>query len=395
MNTPPTTDLVTLIEKDLGQGHRSGRWMMYHCPFPGHKNGDRKPSLAVTNGDGNRGPWWKCWACDKGGGAIKWLMEYRGMSYQDALSALGGSQTGTAGRHAPEPPIQQPDPPPGEIWQDRARILIKRAEDTLWSPQGKETRQWLQARGLNDGTIRKARLGYIPKDFTDRPEAWGKPGDDPRPFFFNQGILIPGIVAGRVWYLKTRPSSPRDGQKYKHVRGGRQALYFADTLKENIPAVFCEGEFDALLLHQEIQDLARVVTLASATGDLNLATWGLYLLRPSCFVLAHDMDPAGDKGAAKLDWLHSSQRLKIPQLQPGDKDLTDFHKAGGNLYSLIESMLRPGAPIFVIWPVDSLPGTIDGQWWRLPDQSIEAFYTPDQLDLCLDIEHSRADQIPI
>ncbi|MFT3892986.1 MAG: hypothetical protein QM730_15250 [Anaerolineales bacterium] len=82
--------------------------------------------------------------------------------------------------------------------------------------------------------------------------------------------------------------------------------------------------------------------MASATGDLNLATWGLYLLRPSGFILAHDMDSAGEQGAEKLAWLHNSKRLQIPAIQPGDKDLTDFHRSGGSLHGLIESALTLG-----------------------------------------------------
>ena len=70
----PEIDLNALIEHDLGQGRRSGRWTLFHCPFPGHAHGDRKPSLAVTNGDGQRGPGWRCFACGRHGGTIKWLM---------------------------------------------------------------------------------------------------------------------------------------------------------------------------------------------------------------------------------------------------------------------------------------------------------------------------------
>lgn len=184
-------------------------------------------------------------------------------------------------------------------------------------------------------------------------------------------------------------------QKYKHVRGGRQALYLADMLIEDRPAVFCEGEFDALLLEQQVHELVSVITLASATGDLNLATWGLYLLRPSCFIFAHDMDTAGEKGAEKLAWLRNSQRLHIPSLKPDDKDLTDFHKSGGNLYSLIEAALHPDAPIFVNWPANTKPATIRDQYWRNPDSRIEAFYTPDQLDLCLEIMNATGDQVPV
>jgi len=394
-NTLPTTNLITLIETDLGQGRRSGRWTLFRCPFPGHKHGDRKPSLAVTNGTGDRNAWWKCFACDRHGGSIKWLMEYRGLAYADALGVLKLPQFEQTHPYIAEPPIQPPDMPPGEIWQARANTLIKRAEDILWGEPGKEARTWLRARGLTDSTIHKARLGYIPRDFSDRAEVWGKPSDDERPLYFHQGILIPGIVASKVWYLKVRPLQLRTDQKYKHVRGGRQALYLAHALVEDQPAVFCEGEFDALLLQQEIRDLASVVTLASATGELNLATWGLYLLRPSGFLLAHDMDPAGEKGSAKLAWLRDSQRLKIPELRPGDKDLTDFHKSGGNLYSLIENALYPGAPIFVTWPVDAKPATIENQYWRNPDNRIEAFYTPEQLEECLDIMSARGNQVPV
>jgi hypothetical protein len=358
---------------------------MFHCPFPGHKNGDRKPSLAATNGTGDRPEWWKCFACGQHGGAIKWLMSYRGLSYRDALDVLRLPRADTVSRHTFEPPIQQPDTPPAEIWQARAQVLIKRAVDMLWSTKGNEGLAWLRARGLNDDTIRAAKLGYIPTQFTDRAEAWGTPNDDKRPLFFHPGILIPGIVASKVWYLKTRPYYLSVDQKYKHVRGGRQALYLADQLTEGRPAVFCEGEFDALLLRQELQDLASVVTLAGATGELNLATWGFYLLRPSAFILAHDMDPAGEQGAAKLTWLHNSQRLKIPELQPGDKDLTDFHKSGGHLRSLIDSALHLDAPIYVTWPVDAKPATIPEQQKRNPDGSIEAFYSPDQLAYCLGI----------
>ena len=333
-----STDLITLIEADLGQGRKSGRWTLFHCPFPGHTHGDRKPSLAVTNGDGQRGPGWRCFACGRHGGAIKWLMDFRGLSYRDALSALDLKQP-DPNRPRQETPIQRPDTPPSEAWQSRAWELIERAEAALWDDRGKDALEWLRARGLNDLTICAAHLGYIPKDFTDDPTAWGMPNDDSSPMWFSEGVLIPGQIGESIWYLKSRPSHPREGQKYKHVRGGRQALYLADTLANGLPAVFCEGELDALLLLQEARDLVNVITLASAAGDLNLATWGIYLLRPSRFILAHDMDTAGETGAAKLAWLHNSQRLTIPALTPGAKDLTDFYKSGGDLRALMQSAL--------------------------------------------------------
>jgi DNA primase len=396
MNTP--IDLITIVERDLGPGKKSGRWMRFHCPFPGHKHGDRNPSLVVTNGDPSRPPFWKCFSCSKQGNAVKWVMEFRGVSYKDACQFLKLPPPDRGHRPSFEPPVQQPDIPPGEIWQARAQLLIKRAVDVLWSSQGAGARAWLRARGLMDETIHKARLGYIPKDFIDAPKAWGIENKKTSLFLPAQSILIPGLVAGKVWYLKRRKLHPRDDKdRYgPQVDGGKVALYGADRIAPDRPAVFCEGEFDALLLQQEIGDLASVITLGGASGRLNLATWGLYLMRPSSFLLAYDVDRAGVEGQDKLAWLHNSQRLKIPQLQPGDKDLTDFHKSGGNLRSLIENALNPETPIVVTWPADARPATVPGQYVQFPDGRIEAYYTPEQLDYCLGVLRAAPiNEVPI
>ena len=337
MNTNSDIDLIALIENDLGQGRRSGRWSMFHCPFPGHSRGDKKPSLTVTNGDHTRPPFWKCWSCGKQGGAVKWIMEKHGTEYANALEVLKLKPDPNYTRQSP--PVQRPDTPPTSAWQARAWALIERAEDALWDHRGKNALAWLQARGLNDLSICAAHIGYIPKDFRDKAEAWGTPNDDPHPLYFHEGILIPGVIGATGWYLKMRPTHPRDGQKYKHVRGGRQALYLADTMANDMPVVVCEGELDALLLLQHIRNISSVVTLASATGDLNLATWGIYLLRPSSFILAQDRDEAGEKGAQKMNWLHNSIRLRIPALREGDKDITDYYKSGGSLPALIQDAL--------------------------------------------------------
>ena len=390
MNTITKFDLITLIENDLGQGHKSGRWMQFHCPFPGHAHGDKKPSLSVTMGDGKRSPFWKCFTCGKRGDAITWLMEYRSLSYKDALREL--EIVPDPNYKKQDPPIQHPDNPPAEVWQARALQLIERAESALWDARGADVLAWLRSRGLQDETIRAARLGYIPKDYTEKPEAWGTPNEDPRPIYFFEGLLIPGLIASKVWYLKMRPSHPRgEMPKYINVRGGKScALYGADFITNGRPAIFCEGELDALLLKQEIKELASVITLGAASNDLNLATWGIYLLRPSSFVIAYDVDAAGKGGAAKLTWLHDAKRLHIPSLKQSDKDLTDFHKSGGNLYSLIESVLRYPAPIFVTWPEDMRPSTIRDQYWFMPGNRIEAFYLPAELDQCLEVMRAIA-----
>lgn len=331
-------DLIALIEADLGHGRKAGRWMLYHCPFPGHKHGDRKPSLSVTNGDGNRPPWWKCWACDRQGGAVKWLMEYRKLGYQEALQALE-IDLPVGSRREQLPPVQMPDLPPSQEWQSRAWKLIERAEDVLWSKEGKDALAWLQLRGLSEETICAARIGYIPRGFEESSSLWGKPNDDPEPIKFFSGILIPGLVGSNIWYLKMRPMRQIGRNKYLNIRGSRFALYQAETLCNELTGIFCEGEFDTLLLSQEVRGLATPITLSSASATLNVSNWGLYLLRPPRFLLALDVDTAGSKGISKLSWLHDAKQLDIPVLREGDKDITDFYKSGGNLRQLIRNAL--------------------------------------------------------
>ena len=76
-------DLISQIERDLGPGKRSGRWVIFHCPF----HDDKHPSMGVTNGDERRGPYFRCFAasCRVLGGPSMCLMEYHRLTYPEAL----------------------------------------------------------------------------------------------------------------------------------------------------------------------------------------------------------------------------------------------------------------------------------------------------------------------
>jgi len=372
-------DLLTLVSGNL---RKVGRYHVGPCPFCGGH--DRFTIKHKDEGDR-----WHCRHCGDGKyhTVIDFIMRRDRCDFKAALETLGGdTERQRIGIQAP--PIKRPDNPPCEAWQIRAWAFIEWAESVLWSARGKDVLAWLRSRGLSDETIRDRRLGCIPKYHTEKPEAWGTPNDDMRPISFYEGLLIPGIIAGKVWYLKMRPSHPRgEMPKYINIRGGKSALYGADCIVNGLPAIFCEGELDAILLRQEVKELASIITLGSATNELNVATWGIYLVQKNIpfFMIAYDMDSAGNGGANKLTWLHDAKKLHIPILRKGDKDLTDFHKSGGNLYSLIESVLCPGAPIFVKWPEDAKPITIRDQYCRMPDNKIRAFYLPQELDQCLQV----------
>lgn len=135
------------------------------CPWCGGK--DRFLTWPTQENGGN---YW-CRKCGKKGNVIRYLMEYRGMKYQDACNLLGQipspkrsiennktPQTGTWTANAPS------NSPPAK-WQTRAEKLVKWAEECLWNPLYVNIPKELNNRGLKDQAIRNAKLGWIPRIF--------------------------------------------------------------------------------------------------------------------------------------------------------------------------------------------------------------------------------------
>jgi hypothetical protein len=101
-----------------------------------------------------------------------------------------------------------------------------------------------------------------------------------------------------------------------------------------------EGEFDAMLLGQEIGDLASVVTLGSASTRPGGEIYRAMLRCPQWFA-AHDADDAGDQAAAR--WPARAVRVRPPA---PDKDWTDVHAGGCNRLRYLWGgiLRRPGTP---------------------------------------------------
>jgi DNA primase len=305
-------DLAALLKHDLGSpARREGRWLKWYCPF--HPDG-KTPSLGVAN---NR---WKCFGCGRSGDAIDWLREREGLSFREAcqrLDAMEPLATSVATTH-PEPVTSSM---PSVAWQERAQKVASTCRAVLWSDAGARARAWLSRRGLSDETLQSWQLGFNPRD-QKLAGLW-----------VPRGIIIPGLVAGQVWHLKVRRAAGRP--KYTQVRGGQVALFGADTLPGRDVAVVTEGEFDAMLLHQEAGDLVGVVTLGSASARLPDA-WVPYLLGVRRLLVAYDADLAGTKGAAAWQALSPPTERLLPL---AGKDVTDFYLARGDLRAWVQFAL--------------------------------------------------------
>lgn len=277
----PGVDLAAVAARLMGEpegrhGER-GRKLWWTCPF----HADRNPSLAVDPGS----PWWKCYGCDAKGDAATLVMRLESVDFPEAVRRLVGG--GELHRITPSPrPAPKPEAPSGLPHAD-ALALVEESEARLWSPEGADALAGLvEGRRLTPDTIRAARLGWTPHAEIPTQRGTAYPVS---------GVVIPWFDGDRLALVKVR--QPGDARpKYAEAFRDRPGVYPGGPIPHGLPLAVVEGEFDALLLGQELSGLAAVATLGSASGRpapahlaplVGLAPW----------FIATDADDAGDRAA--------------------------------------------------------------------------------------------------
>ena len=133
--------------------------------------------------------------------------------------------------------------------------------------------------------------------------------------------------------------------KYLEAYRSNPLLYPGpEAVRPGRALVITEGEFDALLLAQELGDAVGVVTLGSASNGPDLPIRdGLLLPAPRWFV-SLDADEAGDRAAASWQSFACSRRVRPPI----GKDWTDAQAGGLNLSRWWGDILagNPAPPLF-------------------------------------------------
>lgn len=328
------TDLLDLVqfETELKQvASTEGGEYAGPCPFCG---GHDRFRVQPYHSNGAR---WYCRGCgeERWHDAIDYVMRHDSVDFITACKILGAesfslrSQTPIQNVHKSSTPI----PPPLSDWQVAAKTFLEECEQNLWEAPGIYALDYLHNRGLNDETIKRYKLGYNPERCYESLGKWGLSNTEnsqQNQVYLPRGITIPCTIDEKVWYIKIRQN---EGQpKYLNVKGGRSALFGADNLRGELLILLTEGEFDAILADQELGDICGIATLGSASNNLDLPTWGRYLMPAQKILVAQDSDDAGMRGSAEIS-KKSAQiySVRIPVLQLGDKDITDYVLAGGNL----------------------------------------------------------------
>jgi DNA primase len=287
-----------------------------------------------------------CRGCGKSGDSVQYLRDFKGMSYFDALLALGREPDYSMIKSKPILTPKAETPPPPEAWQERASSFAMQSQAILWDSAGDKMRQWLHTeKGLNDETIRKAGLGYNPTDIYEPRATWGLPSalndqGKEKKQWLPAGLVIPFLQDGKVQRLRIRRTNPGDGNRYIIVSGSSSAPMAWH--KDQGAAVIVESELDGLLLSQEAGDLCAVVALGSAQAKPDTRTDTL-LKSAKTILVSLDTDEAGAKAAWDFWPKQYGKKFKRWHCLKG-KDPSDSWKNGLDLRTWIQAGLTDKEP---------------------------------------------------
>ena len=345
------------------------------CPFHDNTN---TPAMTVFQVGGR----WRfdCKSCGAKGDAIGFLAQWERIAPIEAARQLAGVRPEDARRKAPG--VRQDGPhgsprqdwtsarrqPYGEAngrlpevpaawaepeWQEVVDAIIREAEDVLWSPAGREALDWLRGRGLLDLTIRRFRLGFLPKRVRTDPIEALRNRDGPRGITAPRGITLPWCHP-EAWYHANEPTPgprwvgcnvrrltpevygplPVDQEKCFAFAGSQRGFaYPFSDLVLGLPALIVEGEWDALIAWQELGWVANVISVGGAKQDPKPSAAAELDGCPTWLIALHN-DDAGNEGAKK--WAIRSRGKSVRALLPPGRDLNDLH-LGGSLMGWLRS----------------------------------------------------------
>jgi DNA primase len=344
---------------------RRGREQGGLCPF----HNEKTPSFYVVEDKG----FFHCFGCGAHGDAIGFVMRADNLDFIEAVERLAG-EAGIA--------VPQQTPQEREQAQRQKTLLEALAaaaafyEAQLWSAGnsagGRRARDYLAARGLDEETIRRFRLGWASDDRQSLRRALG--GDFPEPLLLEAGLLrasdhggnpydyfggrvmFPiGDRAGRVIAFGARTIGD-DQPKYLNspdtpVFEKGRVLYGWSAARANIGGdndpeghgvIVTEGYMDVIALHRAGFGTA-VAPLGTALTETQLRE--LWRLSPEP-VLCFDGDAAGQRAALRaldraLPLLRPGRSLRFATLPPGEDPDSLISSAGRSVFAEVLAAARP------------------------------------------------------
>jgi len=296
--------------------------------------------------------------CGKGGDAIQFLREFRGLSYKQACKELdkpaGDSYATPAARPKARPQKSftpaQVDHPAGvdaAAWQKRATDLAAAAHKNLMADQA--TLAWLQTRGIDAAAARKYHLGLLPDNYYRPRTAWGLPetknNGRPVKLFVPAGLVIPHRQGDVVIRLRIRRADDAGAEKYgryyavpgSNMQPWSSAPSSLDPIKSAWAIV--ETELDGVMIDCLAGDLVIVAAIGSVSVKPD-AQLHRQLERALAILVSLDRDDAGVSAWAW--WSKQYRRAKYyPVPENYGKDPGEAYAAGLDIVKWLKSGLPP------------------------------------------------------
>lgn len=236
--------------------------------------------------------------------------------------------------------------------------FLDSAVAALWGPAGAELRGWLQqTKGLTVATIKAAALGYSHADIFEPRPSWGLVAalkDDGREKrqWVPAGLVIPLVIDGQVARLRIRRYWPGAAQRYVVVSGSCMTPMILSPGRA--AAIVVESELDALLLAQEVGDIATAVALGNSTGKPDTAAHEL-LSAAEVILVSLDADDAGMKAAWDF-WpaTYGDKARRWPSI--GGKDVSDARLNGLDVRRWAVTGIFETEAAFERWCIQTIDG---------------------------------------
>jgi hypothetical protein len=263
------------------------------------------------------------------------------MTFPEACSFLGRDlppPSSLGGKRSAKPSWEpRVTAAPGDLWQTKARKLVDDSVHNLWEPYDTLALDFLiKERGLTEATIKEFSLGCILFDQWEPAPEWGleevlKDDGKAKKLWFPRGHVIPLCTGDQVLRVRIRRPKSAGDPRYYLQRGSDTRAMILGT--EKPVSIIVESELDALLLHQEANDLVNVVALGSAQSRVD--QWVSDLLNQSRLILvALDFDRAG--ATESWGWWKEHYRQAYRWPPASGKDPGDMWAAGVNIRTWVE-----------------------------------------------------------
>ncbi len=325
---------------------KNGQAYVSHCPGCGcNSRGERfsdRFHVWLGQNDGN-GSYW-CRQCGKAGDSIQFLIDFFGMDFEQACTALDCDPMWRPSTDRREPskrmttifdPVKYGNPI--DLWISKAEKFVTWAHEKLMG--NKEALEWLSKRGIKMETVVKHRLGWNPgengKDIFRQRSAWGletvlKENGKPKMLWLPIGLVIPNLKNGVVNRIRIRR---REGEpRYYVVPGSSMAQMIIGGGLDG--CVVVESELDAILISQEAGEFCTAIGLGSAQIKPDIDADAI-IRKAKSALISLDFDEAGAVSKRFYDETYPNTiRWPVPEgKDPGDAyslgiDIREWLKAG-------------------------------------------------------------------